>query len=264
MAHRGGSRLAPENTIEAFRGAVEDWAADVLEMDVRLTSDGRVVVIHDATLDRTTDGTGAVARTPWPELRELDAGYHFVDLDGERSFRGKGVRVPLFEEVLDAFPKTRLNVESKAPEAAGPLVDLIESRGARHRVLVAAEYEPTRRDARGYRGPWGASRSHVAPFWLLFRVPLAWRWAVPRADAFQVPETTGPLRVVTPAFVAAAHRANIPVHVWTVDDPDDMRRLLDWGVDGIQTDRPDVLARVLTEVAGRPPPPVIRHGGGGE
>ena len=258
MAHRGGSRLAPENTMAAFRQALEVWGADVLEMDVRLTADDRVVVIHDATVDRTTDGSGSVRNMHWADLAALDAGYHFRDLEGRHSWRGRGVAVPLMEEVLDAFPTARLNVESKVPEAAAPLMELVLSRGAEHRVLIAAEHEPTRSGARGYRGPWGASRRQVVPFWLATRIPgLGIRWSPP-VDAFQVPETAGILRVVSPAFIRMAHRANVPVHVWTVDDPDDMHRLLDWGVDGIQTDRPDVLARVLADRVGRPLPPGLR------
>lgn len=259
MAHRGGSRLAPENTMVAFRQAIEDWSADVLEMDVRLTADGRVVVIHDPTVDRTTNGVGVVREMQWSDLSALDAGYRFRDLRGRHSWRGRGVTVPLFEEVLDAFPSTRLNVESKVPEAAGPLMELVVSRQAEHRVLIAAEHEPTRSGARGYRGPWGASRRQVIPFWLASRLRwLGLRWSPP-VDAFQVPETAGALRVVSRAFVRMAHRANVPVHVWTVDEPADMHRLLDWGVDGIQTDRPDILARVLTERTGRPPAPAVRR-----
>ena len=258
MAHRGGSKLAPENTIEAFRRAVDDWGADVLEMDVRLTVDGRVVVIHDATLDRTTSGTGAVAETTWGQVRELDAGFRFVNLNGERSHRDRGIGVPLFEEVLEAFPDVRVNVESKVAEAAGPLTQIIADFRAEHRVLVAAEFEPTRRGARGYPGPWGAARRHVLPFWMLHRIPLGNLGYVPKVDAFQVPEKSGLLRVVTRRFIHAAHALNVPVHVWTIDDPSDMRRLLDWGVDGIQSDRPDILADVLEEVAGRPPAPARR------
>ena len=100
VAHRGGSRLAPENTLEAFRDAVERWRADMLEMDVRLTRDGEVVVIHDETVDRTTDGTGPVRSYTLEELQRLDAAHRFVDPRGEASFRGKGVRIPRFEDVL--------------------------------------------------------------------------------------------------------------------------------------------------------------------
>ncbi len=260
VAHRGGAKLAPENTVAAFRQAVDDWDADILEMDVRLTADGRVVVLHDETVDRTTDGTGSIRRMSWARARELDAGYRFRDLNGQRSLRGRGVRIPLFEEVLDAFPRTRINVESKAPEAARPLAEVIRSRAAEHRVLIAAEFEGTRREARGYPGPWGASRSHLVPFWALSRLPLLGRLYVPSADAFQIPQRSGQIRILTPALIRGAHDRNIPVHVWTVDDPDDMRRLLAWGVDGIQTDRPDLLADVLVEVAGRPAPPGRRSG----
>lgn len=261
-AHRGGAGLAPENTMAAFRQALDEWDADMLEMDVQLTADGQVVVLHDETVDRTTDGTGAVREMVWDKVRRLDAGYRFRDRSGEFPYRGRGVRIPLFDEVLEELPHMRIMVEPKSAEAAGPLVEVIRARGAEHRILIGAMFERTRVAARDYGGPRGASRSQVMPFWLLHRIPVIGRWYVPAVDAFQVPETWGRYRVVTPGFVRAAHRANIPVHVWTVDDPADMRRLLEWGVDGIQTDRPDLLSDVLGEVVGRPPPPG-RVGGGG-
>ena len=262
MAHRGGAKLAPENTMAAFRHALDDWDVDVLEMDVRLTADGRVVVIHDETVDRTTEGTGPIGGMTWDRVRELDAGFRFRDLKRKPSFRGRGVRLPLFDEVLETFPHARIIVEPKAAEAARPLADAIRAQGAEHRILIGAKFEATRNGARGYAGPWGASRRQVVPFWALHRFPVVGGWYVPAADAFQLPERSGRLRVVTPALIRAAHAANIPVHVWTVDDPDDMRRLLGWGVDGIQTRRPDLLADVLTEVAGRPPPPARQRGQG--
>lgn len=255
MAHRGGSRVAPENTMTAFRSAIEDWGADVLELDVRLTRDGEVVVIHDPTVDRTTDGTGPVSALSVAELRTLDAGARFVDPAGAASFRGRDVRIPRFEDVLTAFPRTRLNVEAKEPAVSLPLVDIIRRHGAESRVLLAAQYERSRRPIRGYRGPWGASRHHVLLFFLLHRLPGGGPYT-PGADALQIPERWSGLRLLTPRLVHEAHRRNLPVHVWTVDVPDDMRRLIAMGVDGIQTDRPDLLADVLTDVAGRPPAPV--------
>ena len=136
----------------------------MLEMDVRLTRDGSVVVIHDATVDRTTNGIGSVEELTLDEISRLDAGYHFKDLTGEHSFRGEGVTVPTFEEVLVALPHTRMNVEAKEPQVAGPLVELIKRHSAEHRVLVAATFERCRRKIRHYIGPWGASRQQV--FWL--------------------------------------------------------------------------------------------------
>jgi glycerophosphoryl diester phosphodiesterase len=249
VAHRGGAKLAPENTIEAFRRAVDLWRADLFETDVHLSADGEVVVIHDPTVDRTTDGTGNVRDLPWAALRELDAGYRFRALDGGSPFRGIGVRLPLLDELLESFPRMRINVECKAPEAAAPLARVIERHGAAHRVLIAAFKERDRAGARGYPGPWGATSAQVAS------VRFFGRLSAPRADVMQVSEWWKGIHVVTPRFVRAAHRLNIPVQVWTVDDPADMRRLLAWGVDGIHSDRPDLLASVLTEVAGRAVPP---------
>lgn len=243
--------------MEAFRAAVDRWEADILEMDVRATADGEIVVIHDERVDRTCDGTGRVADMTWDQIRTLDAGHHFVSREGEASFRGRGVRIPRFEDVLLEFPEIRLNVDSKAPGAAAGLVGLIRKHGAEHRVLVAAVEEEHRRDARGYPGPWGASRRQIRAFWLLHRLHLS-RFTRTRADALQVPPSWQGRTIVTPRFLRDAHRANLPVHVWVVDDPDEMRRLLAWDVDGIQTDRPDVLARVLVEEAGRSPPPGLR------
>ena len=242
----------------AFRQAVEQWEVDMLEMDVHASADGRIVVIHDPTLERTTDGTGRVAEKSWSELAELDAGYRFRDLEGRSTHLGQGVRIPLFEEVLESFPRTRLNVEIKASRTARALVELVRRHGATHRVLVAAERERSRVDARGYPGPWGASRRQLLRFWALYRMPLSSLYT-PGADIFQVPVRFRGRPVVTPRFLDEAHRRNIPVHVWTVDDEPTARQLLGLGVDGIQTDRPDVLSPVFTEAAGRPVPPALRR-----
>lgn len=260
IAHRGGAGLAPENTLVAFAGALERWEADILELDVRATRDGRIVVLHDPTVDRTTDGKGLVRDLPWAAVRELDAGYRFRDRDGNHPFRGRGIRIPLLDQVLEAFPRTRLNVELKSGDAARATAKIVGRHGAEERVLIAATYEADRRPLRGYAGPWGASRRQIALFTLLHRAP-GGAFHTPLADALQVPLTWRGIPIVTGRFVAEAHRRNIPVHVWTVDDPHQMRRLLALGVDGIQSDRPDLLARALVEDAGRPAPPGLRDGG---
>lgn len=262
VAHRGGAKLAPENTLAAFSSAVEEWGADMLELDVRLSADGEVIVIHDETVDRTTDGTGLVRDLTLDELRSLDAGYRFLDLEGRPAFRGEGARIPTMGEVIEACPSVWLNVEAKEAAVAGPLVEVVRRRGEQHRVLVAAEHERNRRAARGYEGPWGASRRHCGLFWILHRLPGGGPYTPP-VDVLQIPEFWKGRRVLTPRLVEAAHRRNLPVHVWTVDDPDDMRRMLAWGVDAIQTDRPDLLSEVLVEVAGRPLPPCRRRSASG-
>ena len=254
FAHRGGAGLAPENTLEAFGGAVHRWRADVLEMDVRMTRDGKLVVVHDATVDRTTEGTGPVRGFLLPEVQELDAGYRFADLEGEFSFRGRGVRIPTFEEVLETFPHTRMNVDAKDSDAAPRLIRLVERHGARERVLLASAEEMGRADRLGYRGPVSATERQIRLFYLSHHLPLGGPYT-PATDALQVPFRWQGRQVTTPRLIREAHRRNLPVHVWTVDDPEVMRLLLAWGADGIQTDRPDLLARVLSEEAGRPPAP---------
>ncbi len=223
-------------------------------MDVRSTRDGEVVVIHDETVDRTTSGAGRVEDLTMDQLLQLDAGYHFRNPEGNHSFRGKGVTIPRFEEVLEELAGVRMNVEAKDGRSAPGLVEIILRHDAQDRVLVAAEWERNRRAVKGYPGPWGASRLDLFQFVFLVRTPLG-PFYTPSCDALQVPESYHGLRVVSGRFIREAHERNLPIHVWTVDDPQDMRRLLEMGVDGIQTDRPDLLAPILTEMVGRPSPP---------
>ncbi len=254
IAHRGGAGLAPENSLEAFHSAIRDWGADMIELDVRTSGDGVVMVFHDPTVDRTTDGSGEIGRKSLAELRDLDAGFRFLDPSGSASFRGAGVRIPTFEEVLESFPDVRLNVEAKDHRSAPFLVEIIRRFGAEDRVLVTAEWESNRREVRGYSGPWGASRRQITAFFFLAASGLFPSYS-PACDVLQIPEVYWGIPILTPRFLEEAHRRNLPVHVWTVDDPDAMRRLLELGVDGIQTDRPDLLGRILTDLTGRPPAP---------
>ena len=247
VAHRGGAGLAPENTMAAFTQAVERWDADMLELDVNTTRDGHVVVIHDETVDRTTDGSGPVSSFDLSDLQRLDAGFDFRDPDdGTFSFRGKGVRVPQLDEVLGAFPRLRINVELKVPSAAQGTLDIIRRHAAENRVLVAAHHEASRRSVDHYTGPWGASAKQLRRYWLTYRIPGIDSRA-PTADVFQIPDRWRGRSVATPRLLAAAHAHNIPVHVWVVDEPARMHELLDLGVDGIQTDRPDRLDAVFRE-----------------
>ena len=254
FAHRGGAKLAPENTMTAFRAAVERWDVDVLEMDVHATSDGELVVIHDETVDRTTDGDGAVRDLTLRDLQALDAGYRFVGLEGVHSFRGRGVAVPRFLDVLEAFPGVRMNVDAKGEGTTARLIEAVRGAGAEERVLLASVGEAGRADRHGYRGPTSASRRQIRLFYHLHRLPGGGPYT-PRTDALQIPYRWEGRQVATPRLLHEASRRNFPVHVWTVDDPEVMRRLLAWGVDGIQTDRPDLLAEVLSRETGRVPPP---------
>lgn len=252
IAHRGGAGLAPENTLAAFVPAVREWGADMVELDVHASADGHVVVIHDPTVDRTTDGTGAVADMPLAELRTFDAGYRFSTDDGATfPFRGSGVRIPTLAEVFEALPDARFTVEVKAGAAQDPMFDLIERLGIAHRVIAAGMYDRDRTRFERHRGAISAS-TEQARAWAIARTLRLERLAGAPFDVMQIPETSDGRRIITPALIRAAHRQGIPVHVWTVNDPADMERLLTWGVDGLVTDRPDVLGTVLHRMYGRP------------
>jgi glycerophosphoryl diester phosphodiesterase len=254
IAHRGGSALAPENTMLAFRRAVEWWSADILEIDVHATRDGEVVVIHDDTVDRTTNGFGAVADLSFDEIRELDAGFQFSPDEGRSfPFRGRGEKVPTLREVLVEFPTQRVNVEIKAGSAQRPVWQTVRDLGAEHRVLIAAGQRSNRALFASYPGPTSASGKELYLFLLLVRAGATSQFRID-VDAFQMPERHHGRQVLSPRWVRGAHALNIPVHVWTVNGVADMQRLLDWDVDGIITDRPDRLAQVLHERTGRPLP----------
>jgi len=262
IGHRGAAGLAPENTMPSFREAVERWAVDMIELDVRATADGECLVIHDATVDRTTNGTGPVSGLTLTEIRALDAAHHFQDDRGEYPFRGQGIGIPTLDEVLTAFPDTRFTVEIKEGAVQVPLRDTILRHDASDRVVVAGMNYRDQALFRSYDGARSAPTRVARTFYVLHRARLSWLW--PRmADVFQLPELhphdgredQGARRIVTPRFVRDAARRGVPVHVWTVNDAGDMRRLLEWGVDGLITDRPDIAAGVLAEFAGRPLPP---------
>jgi glycerophosphoryl diester phosphodiesterase len=248
--------LAPENTMAAFRPAIEDWGADMIELDVHLTADGRVVVIHDPMLERTTNGTGPVAARTLAELRALDAGYNFTT-DGGRTFpfRGKGVRIPTIEEVLEELPPIRLTVEVKAAAAQRTTFAAIRKANAEERVVAASLHASERTLFAEYHGPRSASVEQVRPFYVLSRMGLGRVWA-PAVDVMQLPEIMGGRRIVSPRLIRDLHAHGIAVQVWTVNVRADMERLLAWGVDGVQSDRPDILADVMTERFGRPAAPV--------
>lgn len=254
LAHRGASARAPENTLEAFRiGAA--CGAGGLELDVHMTRDGQIVVLHDDTVDRTTDGSGAVRGMTLEEVKGLDAGYWFSPDGGVTyPYRGLGERVPTLAEVYEAFPGLPVNAEIKEDQAGVEEVVLgvIRSAGAEERTLVASGrwgvVERFRRVSGG-RIPTAASRWEILLFFILARLRLE---AILRPDyvALQVPPRHRGIELVTPRFLAAARNRDVRVDVWTINDPSEMRRLLDLGADAIMTDRPEELARILRERAG--------------
>ncbi len=250
FAHRGGAALRPENTLEAFSYGLS-FGADALELDIQMTRDGKIVVIHDPTVDRTTQGTGPVAAFSLDELRGLDAGYRFTTDGGETfPFRGTGYTVPTLAEVLERFPQKRINIDLKQtdPERERRLWRLILDNEAQDRVLVASGnvHDGIIRFRELCQGQIATSASapEIRNFVLacFFHTTSRLR---PAYDALQVPEIYRGIRVVSLRTIGVAHRFGLDVHVWTIDDAPTMQLLLSWGVDGLMSDRPDVLASVL-------------------
>jgi glycerophosphoryl diester phosphodiesterase len=245
LAHRGSAILWPQNTMVAFQGAL-DLGCRYLEIDVHVSRDGQVVVFHDDHLDRLTDGTGNVWDHDWDDLRSLDAAYRFGRAEGY-PLRGTGIRIPLLEELLTTYPDALLNVDLKQDGIAEAVASLIRRLDAFARVLIGSFHDDRIERFRSETGGAVATsagkretRSAVIAAWLGRPVDAV-------ADAFQVPEMHSMVRVPTRRFVEAAHAAGKHVHVWTVNEPSRMRRLLDAGVDGIITDRPDLLDEVLAD-----------------
>jgi glycerophosphoryl diester phosphodiesterase len=245
IAHRGGSKLRPENTFEAFDYACQ-LGVDAIECDVHLSCDGEVVVIHDFTLERTTDGHGPTEALTARELERLDAGFHFQP-DHGFPYRGRGSGVPRLSELLARYPNIPVVIEIKGdrPEVAERTIEVVRHAKAMDRVLIGGFSDPVLKAARRLVPEMATSASVLEA-----------RAALTRSYLFLAPKPTGyrlfqmPLRLrgrqtLRRSFVKAARRAGIPVQAWIVDDPKEMRRVIDWGVTGIITDRPDVGLEVL-------------------
>src|SRR4051794_16662408 len=248
FAHRGGSGLAPENTIMAFETGVA-LGADGLELDVRLSRDGVVVVHHDASLDRTTNARGRVDALDAAELARVDAGYHFRRAEGQPEYpcRGQGIGVPTLAAVLARFRDARIIVELKLNDAAlaDAALDVVRRADAVERVCFGSFGSRVLRAARTAEPALATSASREEVRWALYRSWCGWPYRRPAYAGFQVPEWSGRTRVVSRRFVDAAHRAGLGVQVWTVDTEDTARRLLGLGVDALITDRPDRIVPVV-------------------
>jgi glycerophosphoryl diester phosphodiesterase len=248
MAHRGGRGLWPENTLYAFEHAVE-LGVDVLEMDIHTTADGVPVVMHDDTVDRTTNGSGPIHSFTLEELKGLDAGYDWSSDDGQTfPYRSQGITVPTLEEVFTTFPDIPLNIEIKQeePSMVAPFCQLLREHDLGDHVLVASFHEGTIDEFRATcpEVATAAGTSEIVTLFALSRVFLEATYGAP-ANAAQVPEYRSGLHVLAPRFVDAAHNRNLEVHAWTINEEEDLRRMIALGVDGIITDYPDRLLALL-------------------
>jgi glycerophosphoryl diester phosphodiesterase len=248
IGHRGCASEVPENTLASFEAGLAAGAA-LLESDVHLTRDGVPVLIHDDDVDRTTDGSGRVAELDLDELQRFDAGYRF-ETGGGHPFRGRSLRIPTLSEALARFPDARFNLELKeeVPGIVERSVAAISEAGAAERTLLTAESGALMQELHEVLDETGvpAARGASAPEVLAFvRATLDGTAPPPGPMALQVPADYGGSPLVTETFVVRAHQHEIQVHVWTINEPEEMSRLLDLGVDGLVTDFPGRMARLV-------------------
>jgi glycerophosphoryl diester phosphodiesterase len=252
IGHRGAGGVAPENTIAGIERAVRA-GCHAIEIDVHASADERLVVIHDPTVDRTTGGTGGVEEKTLEELRRLDAGYRFTpDLGRSFPFRGRGVGIPTLDEAVAAARDLPLVIEVKSARAGVLLADWLRERragkGDAGRFIVGG-FERRIVEPAAVAADWRcATRADLVPFVLLGKLGL--RGPIPEeVDAIMIPIRKGPLRLATRGFVRRAHARGLGVFVWTVDRPSVMRRLFDLEVDGLISNVPARVRRILAERA---------------
>jgi glycerophosphoryl diester phosphodiesterase len=253
MAHRGGAGLWPENTMYGFERAV-DLGVDVLETEVHSTADNFLVLMHDSTVDRTTNGSGPIRTFTLEELKTLDAGYNWSSDGGQTfPFRGSGITVPTLEELFTVLPNVRINIDIKQekPSLVASLCKTIRTFDMVDKVMVASFSSRVLKAFRR-RCPEVTTSAGTGEVAMFFVMNLVFLGAVyrPACQAFQVPEYSSGLRVLTKRFVKTAHGRNLAVHAWTINETTDMQRLLALGVDGVITDYPDRLITLLRETGG--------------
>ncbi len=252
IGHRGAAGEAPENTLPSFQRALDDGAAYV-EFDVRTTADGEVVIIHDETVDRTTDGHGAVNGLTHSEIKRLDAGYRFSKDEGKTfPFRGQRIEIPTLAELFSSLPQIRAIIEIKQshPPIVKKVIEIVRSAGKERNVLLATEEDEIMAEIRAALEDsdtpmaMGFCYGEVADF-------IAWLergcagGSHPPGQAMQLPCEFGGRTLVSAQTVAAAHDLGVEMFVWTVNERAEMERVLDLGVDGIITDYPARLRALL-------------------
>lgn len=229
LAHRGGAGDYPENTMAAFAAAV-DLGYRYVETDVHATADGVLVAFHDEDLDRVTDRAGKIRELPWDEVSKA---------------RVRGEPIPMLAELLDAWPDLRVNIDMKHDTSVDPLIDVLRKTEAHDRVCIGAFSD--RRLARFRNLSHNQVCTSMGPIAIARLRAASWGAPVGHVGGAcsQVPVRQGPVPIADRRFLDTAHARGIRVHIWTIDDADEMDRLLDLGVDGIMSDRPSVLKEVL-------------------
>ena len=256
FAHRGGMKLAPEHTMAAFKLANEH-NVDGFEVDVRLTKDEQIVVFHDAFVDRTSNGAGRISNHTLEELRELDFGYHFKDVNGEHPYRGQDdAKILTLEELLNAFPEMRINIDMKDdPETyEGSLIPsvlyrLINKLDAKDRVCVTSFNDAQIERFSLYVEDdiaLGAGQSEVTKAFMLYNSGFGHLY-IPKANTFQMPVKANGLSLATEGFIKFLHGLNVATGYYVVNNLDEMDDLIQKGAHTIVTDRPDIAQHLLTQ-----------------
>lgn len=249
FAHQGGENLWPSNTMLAFQNSA-NLGADVLDSDMHMTKDGVLVMMHDESVDRTTNGSGAIRDLTLEQIKQLDAGYNFTSDGGETfPYRGQGLTVPTLEELFQAFPDKRFGIEIKQTDplpTAERFCAIIRQYNMRDKVLVSS-FRQENMDVFRKECPevaTSATEGEVTFFYVLYRLGLIDTLPT-RYQSLQVPEESSGIHLLTPGFVASAHRRGLAVQPWTINETADLERILALGVDGINTDNPDRLLSLV-------------------
>ena len=254
IAHQGGDGVWPGDTMFAFENAVQ-IGADVLEMDAHITRDGKIVLMHDEQVDRTTDGVGLIEDLTLDQIKQLDAAYQWSSDDGKTfPYRGQGIQVPTLDELFQTFPRMRYVIEIKLTQNPidKPLCDLIRKQDMQDKVVVASFHDEAMQNFRETcpEVATSASRGEVTTFVILGKIFLS-GFVIPQYESIQPPydpSESKNIPIMTERFIREAHAKNIAVEPWTVDDPELMKQYIEWGVDGIMTDRPDLMIEALNEL----------------
>jgi len=252
VAHRGDSAFFPENTLPAFKNAAE-LGVDCIETDVHLTSDGVCVIWHDDTVKRLTGGDGLISDKSYEELLSMDAGKMFTKDNGKTfPFRNKGIKIATLDETLKAIPKMRFNVDLKDKnfDLVKEFAKIIRENNAEDRVLGASFHDKIIKNLRVIIPEIACSFSHeeMSKIVKLSKLGLLRLHGRFKADAAQIPEFHGKIRVLTKSLIDIFHKRGVKVHIWTVNKKEDMIRLFGMGVDTIMTDDPRLLIKTISEI----------------
>jgi len=248
-AHRGSSGTCPENTEIAFKAAIES-RADVIETDCHLTKDEQIVLWHDDTIKDKEGNLHVINTLKYKELQQFDAAWHFRDKDGQYSFRGRDIKVPLMENVLKNFPESYFNIDMK--DNTDILVknfsDIIRRQDAINRVLAASFHNRNVYIIRKLIPEMATccTPEEIKKFLLFHYCKLSYLKPASMGDAWQVPEKYGIISLTSESLINHLHSLEIPVHVWTINDRNIMKRLLANGADAIVTDHPEILRNLIT------------------